>query len=197
MNLEAMARMNNSHKSLQICLKISIRTTLKKLPATCWMNSWIKTSYSNPFNKPKPTINSILKSKKERYPKPIWNDTKNSIKLWWIFWRSWKLTHRIKLKWLHCSKKCKSMETRQKELLLQLVLCDWSSTLFVFSQKEFLHFIDCSESMGNRIFHFLLQLSISLIESIRLKNRIPSEISTSSWLNNPSWCSSNKQFRLF
>lgn len=42
-----------------------------------------------------------------------------------------------------------------------------------------------------------IKLSVSLFVSIRLENRIPSKISTSSWLYNSSSCFSNEKLWLF
>ena len=63
--------------------------------------------------------------------------------------------------------------------------------------KELPHGINGSKTMGNRIFDFFRQLSIGLVVSIGLENRIPAEISAASWLNNPPWCAADEKPRLF
>jgi len=75
-----------------------------------------------------------------------------------------------------------------------------SSFLFfclIFFNKVVSHSVDRSISMRNCIFDFFGKLSISLSEILRLKNRIPSEISTTPWLNYTTWRFSNKKLWLF
>ena len=92
---------------------------------------------------------------------------------------------------------CHSIYNYCKVECCTFILYEPPSFFFIEFLEVSSHSVNRSETMRNRVFDLFWEFSISFIVALRLENRIPAEISTSSWLNDWTWSFANEEFWLF